>query len=339
MDDDAAVRLESPSLRVTVTPRVGGTITAITHKALGASVLGIVPWDTTDLPEPGAAVMDEATWLTRYSGGWPLLFPNAGDACMVDGIRHGFHGEASISPWTVTNRTASAIHLRRRFFTVPVEMSREIALDDDILSIRETIRMNGPSPVRVMWGQHPTFGSDLLADDFAIETGAAHVQVDHSDPPANPLVPGGVAPWPHVPGKVGTYDLSRPAGPAAIMACLTDLAAPWAAIRRLDGTVAALLSWDGATFPFAWLWCELGGTVDPPWYGRGRLIGIEPNTTWPSNGLANALGKSAPLLPLQPGKEYESWVRLHVFRPTGPVAGCDAAGRAVARVGAAGAAG
>lgn len=333
MDDAAALRLESASLRVTVTPRVGGTINAIEHTRLGASVLGTVPWDTTDLPEPGGAAADEATWLTRYSGGWPLLFPNAGDACLVDGIRHGFHGEASISPWTVTHQTAGAIQLRRRFFTVPVEMSREIALDDDVVNVRETIRMNGPSPLGVMWGHHPTFGSDLLAGDFVIETGGRRVLVDASDPSTNPLVPGEVAPWPIVPGKAEPYDLSRPSGPAAIMACLTDLAEPWAAIRRLDGTVAALLSWDGATFPFAWLWCELGGTADPPWYGRGRLIGIEPNTTWPSNGLANALRKSAPLLLLQPGKEYESWVRLHVFRPPGPIGGCDAAGRALAGTG------
>jgi hypothetical protein len=115
------------------------------------------------------------------------------------------------------------------------------------------------------------------------------------------------------------------------MACLTDLGAPWAAIRRRDGTVAVLLSWDGAMFPCAWLWCELGGTAQPPWYGRGRLIGIEPNTTWPSNGLARARAVAAPLLELQPGEDYTAWVRLHVFRPTGPITGCDAKGRATAR--------
>ena len=35
--------LESDLLRVTVTPQIGGTITAIEHKGLGASVLGTVP--------------------------------------------------------------------------------------------------------------------------------------------------------------------------------------------------------------------------------------------------------------------------------------------------------
>ena len=328
---DPAVTLESASLRVVVTPAVGGTISTVTHKALGASVLGTVPWDTIDLPEPGAGASDEPTWLTRYSGGWPLLFPNAGDASTVDGIRHGFHGEASITPWAVAERTTGSITLHRRFFTVPVEMHREIALDDDVVSVRETIRMHGPTPLRVMWGHHPTFGSDLLDGDFVIETGATRLVVDDGyDPPANALRPGGTGAWPVVPGKDGSYDLSRPAAPAAMLACLTDFASPWAAIRRLDGRVGALLSWDGERFPLAWLWCELGGTPEPPWYGRARLIGIEPNTTWPANGLARARAEGAPLLELRPGADHASWIRLHVFRPDGPISGYDEAGRASA---------
>ena len=332
MNGSAAITLESTLLRVRVTPRVGGTITAIEHKGLEASVLGTVPWDTTELPEPSAGAADEPTWLTRYSGGWPVMFPNAGDACVVDGIRHGFHGEASISPWTVTGIAPGSVKLSRRFFTVPVKMDREVAVEDDVVSIRETVRMAGSEPIGVMWGHHPTFGSDLLAGEFVIETGARRAVVDDTaDPPANPLVPGGAGDWPIVPGSAGPYDLSRPATPSAIMACLTELASPWAAIRRLDGRVGALLSWDGETFPFAWLWCELNGTAEPPWYGRVRLIGVEPNSTWPAGGLARARAEAAPLFTLQPGKEHRSWIRLHVFRPIGPVAGCDEAGRAVGR--------
>ena len=329
MTGSAAITLESAQLSVTVTPRVGGTITSVLHKGLGATVVRTGGWVTPDLPQPSSASPDEPTWLTRYSGGWPLMFPNAGDACVVDGLRHGFHGEASISPWTVTGIGSGSIALSRRFVTVPVEMHREIAVADDVVEIRETVHMAGAEPLRVMWGHHPTFGSDLLADDFVIETGARRAVVDETtDPPANPLVPGGTGPWPIVPGRSGPYDLSRPTTPSAIMACLTELASPWAAIRRLDGRVGALLSWDGDTFPFAWLWCELNGTPEPPWYGRVRLIGIEPNSTWPAGGLARARAESAPLVTLQPGQEHRSWIRLHVFQPTGPVTGCDAAGRA-----------
>ena len=90
--------LQNEQLRITVTPEVGGTITAIEHKGLGASVLGTVPWEPEGTPlEPGAA-REETLWLTRYTGGWPLLFPNGGDACEFEGVFHGFHGEGSITP-------------------------------------------------------------------------------------------------------------------------------------------------------------------------------------------------------------------------------------------------
>ena len=84
---------------MTVNPRVGGTIVQVTHLGTGLNVLGKVPWDPVDAPITSLAARDEAEWLTRFTGGWPLLFPNGGDACSFGGIFHGFHGEASIAPW------------------------------------------------------------------------------------------------------------------------------------------------------------------------------------------------------------------------------------------------
>jgi hypothetical protein len=322
------VLLESDALRVIVHPRVGGTIAAIEHKGLRASVLGTTPWQPQVAPLPPNEVRDEGVWLTRYTGGWPILFPNGGDACAFDGVFHGFHGEASITPWQV-EIGSGAFRLTRRFSTVPVEMRRELVVEDDLLAIRETVRMLGVQPIRVMWGHHPTFGSDLLAGPFAIETGARQVTVDDRyDPATNPLQPGATGRWPTVPGKTGPIDLSRPQGPIAALACLQDFARPWAAIRRLDGTVGAALSWDDTLFPYAWLWYELGGTAEPPWSGRTRLIGIEPNTTWPANGLADAARRGGPLLTLQPGAEIAATVRLHVFKPAGAIHRVDANGRA-----------
>ena len=92
------ITIASDALRVTLNPRVGGTITAITHVPSGLSVLGEVPWDPVDAPIASLGARDENHWLTRYGGGWPLLFPNGGDACTAHGAFHGSHGEASIAP-------------------------------------------------------------------------------------------------------------------------------------------------------------------------------------------------------------------------------------------------
>ena len=289
------VSIASKQLRVTINPQVGGTITSITHLGLGLSVLGTVPWDAIDAPIESFAARDEAEWLTRYTGGWPILFPNGGDACTVDGVFHGFHGEASISPWTAKASPAS-LRLVRRFRTVPVEMQRELTVVGDMLVIRERLRMSGSHPIEVMWGHHPTFGSDLLAGPVEITAGTRHVTVDDTyDPAANPLRPGATGTWPIVAGKTGPVDLSRPEGIPTAMAYLHDFDAAWVAMRRMDNAIAVALSWDAAHFPCAWLWYELGGTREAPWHGRGRVIGIEPNSTRPGMGLANAkrLGSSS----------------------------------------------
>jgi hypothetical protein len=176
------------------------------------------------------------------------------------------------------------------------------------------VTLHGDRPVDVIWGHHPTFGSDLLAEPFEIATAARRVVVDDRfDPPRNPLRPGVGAHWPEAPGKSGPFHLDRPRAPIAAMAYLLDFETPFASIRRLDGAIAVELTWDGAVFPCAWLWIELEGTQEAPWAGKTRLIGIEPNTTWPGNGLADTHRRGARLLTLSPERKISAWVRLRVF--------------------------
>ncbi|MBC8037724.1 MAG: hypothetical protein H7X89_10975, partial [Rhizobiales bacterium] len=188
--------------------------------------------------------------------------------------------------------------------------------------------------IDVMWGHHPTFGSDLLAGPVEITAGTRHVTVDDTyDPAANPLRPGATGTWPIVAGKIGPVDLSRPEGIPTAMAYLHDFDAAWVAMRRMDNAIAIALSWDAAHFPCAWLWFELGGTMEAPWHGRGRVIGIEPNSTRPGMGLANAKRLGSSLLRLHPGEEISTTLHLHVFRPTGAITAVDGNGRATHSVG------
>lgn len=317
------VTLESASLAVTVKPQLGGTITAVRHKPTGLAVLGRVPWRSVDAPLPGPAARDEPEWLTRYSGGWPLLFPNAGDACTVRGTFHGFHGEASIAPWEAEEKDGGTLVLSRSFTTVAATMRRTISVVGGTMTIREHVSCAGARPVEVMWGHHPTFGSDLLAGPFEITCGARHVRAEaHYDPPANPLAPDATGAWPLLAGKAGgRIDLAHPRAPWASVAYLTEFAAPWAAIRRMDDAIAVLLEWDGTAFPCAWLWCELAGTAEAPWDGRTHLVGIEPNTTPCALGLGESLARGAPVLQLTPGATLSASIALTVFTPAGPVTG------------------
>ena len=326
---DDPVVLEGGALRVVVDPLIGGIVLSIAHTGLGAEVMGRTPWDAVRVPYVSASPEDELGWLTRYAGGWPLLFPNGGAGCIFEDVQHGFHGEASLAPWQVETSDA-ALRLSRRFFTVPVTMERTLAIEDDVLVLDETVRMEGVRPRRVMWTHHPTFGADMLADEIVIETSAGTVTADEGyDPPANPMQPGATGAWPTLPGKAGPYDVSRPRAPAASVAYLSDFDRAWVALRRLDGRVGAALSWDSALFPCAWLWFELAGLDAAPWHRRAHLIGVEPSTSWPATGLADIDRRGGPLLTLKPGDVVRTTLRLHVFRPQGPVQGVDARGRAV----------
>lgn len=323
-----SVTIASKDLEVEISPSVGGTITKIIHLGTGLSVLGKVPWDPIETPISSFAARNEIEWLTRYTGGWPLLFPNGGDACTVDGVFHGFHGEASIAPWKFS-ATANAVQLSRRFFTVPVDMHREIIIEKDMLIIHERLHMRGASPIDVMWGHHPTFGTDLLAGPVEITTGARRVTVDDTyDPAANPLRPGAASNWPMAEGKRGSFDLSLPSEGMTSLAYLHDFEQAWIAMRRTDNAIATVLSWDANRFPCAWIWYELEGTADAPWYGNGRVICIEPNTTMRAYGLATAKSRGSPLLRLLPNVDIETTLRLHVFKPKGSITLVDKEGRA-----------
>lgn len=313
----SAVRLESADLLVEITPEVGGTITRVYHKGLSKDVLGSVPWDAVDAPLDSLAARNEREWLTRYTGGWPLLFPNGGDACAFAGVFHGFHGEASIAPWDHEG-DRTRLTLRRRFVSVAAEMERVVTVEGESVTVRETLHSTGNKPADIMWGHHPSFGRDLLDGAFEVTTGAGRVTADDSyDPPLNPFVPGASGSWPFLPGKSGACDVSRLGGQAAALAYLDKFDTAWAAIRRLDNSVAAVLSWDGSTFPCAWLWFELDATTDAPWNGRTRLIGIEPNTTRQATGLHDAERRGAHLLRLAPGQRINTELKLTVFRPDG----------------------
>lgn len=311
----AAVTIASDQLSVTVDPLVGGTVTSIIHRPSGLSVLGNVPWQVIDEPIASLAAGDEQEWLTRYGGGWPLIFPNGGDACVVDGVFHGFHGEASIAPWTLSV-TAASLELTRRFTCVPVEMRRHLHIAEDVLVMHEHVRMLGDHPIDVMWGHHPTLGSDLLAKPVEITTSARRVTVDKTyDPAANPLLAGATGHWPVIAGKAGPVDLSHPSDPMASLVYLHDFDDAWIAVQRIDDAVAVHLSWDARHFPCAWLWCELGGSIDSPWQGCTRLIGIEPHTTWPGAGLVKAAEAGGALLRLHAAEEIHTTLKFQVFTP------------------------
>src|SRR5262245_24859039 len=132
------ITLRSGVLGVAVTPGKGGDIVSIRHLPTGQEVLWQTPWGG----RPGGYTLpggDEVeAWLLGYTGGWQLLVPNGGTACVHDGIRHVFHGEAALAPWRWSAQ-GDALELRLAFFTLPLVMTRRLSLDGDLLTIEESL--------------------------------------------------------------------------------------------------------------------------------------------------------------------------------------------------------
>ena len=86
------ITLSDGSLSLTIVPERGGEARSL---ALGdVEFLYRSPWASAPLP-PGP--LDEVPWERSWHGGWQLLWPNAGSACTVDGVEHGFHGAGSVA--------------------------------------------------------------------------------------------------------------------------------------------------------------------------------------------------------------------------------------------------
>lgn len=275
--------IANAAIRVAVTPGRGAEIRFVGHPD-GENVLADYDWST---PVPasrstsyGSAELD---WMSEYRGGWQELLPNAGDACVVEGVPVAFHGEASASAWDVVEHAAASVTLRvGTRLPLVVERRMRVVPDAATLVVEETVTNHGDVDVDFLWGHHPAF--DALPG----------LRID--------LPPGPVH-------GSGMPDITEE--PAEGLTYLPDRPAHWAALRHPDSGRGVALAWDGATFPHLWVWHTICG-AGWPWYGRARIVAIEPQSAWPRDGLAAAIARGRSLR-LGPSQSRDAWLTLSLF--------------------------
>lgn len=309
------IELATLHLRVQIDPDRGAEILFV-GRPNGSNMLAHYDWATPlrpgDSTTYGTSYLD---WHAAYRGGWQELFPNAGAECLVGEVPLPYHGEVSTARWSVASQSPAHMVLRAAC-RLPLLLERTMRLDADapILTVEETIVNESASPVPYIWGQHPAFAVDPESR-VDLPDGALHVDTDY-DPASNDLQPGAVGRWPHAPAKEGAAVDMRiaPRGPVSRMCYLDDLAAGWGAIRHPDTGTGIALAWDRATFPYIWLWQEVGGP-DFPWYGRARITAIEPLSAWPGDGLTGAIARGQ-AASLAGGASASSWLTMALFDAT-----------------------
>lgn len=313
----ALITLRSDHLTVEIDPERGGEFRSISSDG-SDNVLAWHEWDAPlsadDGPSYGSTQRD---WESRYKAGWQVLFPNSGAEGTVDGVPVAFHGEASLARLSVLSQSTDACVLRATA-RLPLELVRTVRLSPNsaVIYVDEKVTNVGTKEVPFLWGHHPTFPA--LPGSRIDLPGASTVEVEPTS--AGPLAGrGGV--WPLLRRSDGdSEDLSFvPSEEQVRLTYITGLRDGWVALRPPSGAGVGL-AWDLETFPFMWLWLQNG---DPgfPWYGRARMLGLEPQRSWPFDGIDGARERGQELV-LQPGESTTSWITLAIFPPTGePVTG------------------
>jgi hypothetical protein len=276
--------LRSGRLEVALSPEFGGSLTGIRDRSSGAQVLWHTPWAGQAPVPPRDRPLGVDAWVRHSRGGWQVLLPNGGDDCDWHGVRHGFHGEATVIAWRVVRQSAASATLAAALSTAPIDVERTVAVAGAEVVVTERLSNRSARPADLMWTHHPGLGGDLLAGPVRLDTNARAFRLDDRAPVVGvDAAPGEAGRWP----LVGAADLRHPREGSALLGYLSDFdGRPWVRLARADGSLGVRLAWDAATFPYCWLWQELGGTTGTPWHGAVRVIGVEPSTSWPGQGLA-----------------------------------------------------
>lgn len=249
-----------------------------------------------------------ATFLDHYPGGWQEIFPNGGAPSSYLGARFGQHGEVSNLPWdyeiTEDHEQVVAVRFSVRTQKTPFRLHKTLRLrsGESHLRVEETLANESEVPLRVMWGHHIAFGRPFLEEGCWIRLPEGATVVPHEEPihPKGRRVEGGrTYTWPIVEDEAGaSVDLSvlPETGTMSEMLYLKDLSEGWYEVENPKKALALRVEWDVEEMPYLWFWQEYGASGFYPWYGRHYNVGLEPFSSYPTNGIAEAVSNGTAML-------------------------------------------
>jgi hypothetical protein len=300
-----AVVLEDDRLRVTVLAGKGTDLVELVDKRRELDLTWRSPTGIRQpaAVAPGAGADDVAAFLDTYPGGWQEVLPNGGAPSVYRGATLPQHGEVATVPWECEVVDDHAVRFTVATRRLPLRVRKVLRLRSGGLEIDEELTNEAPVPMEVMWGHHITFGAPLLRPGATIRLPEGISVIPHPTPihPSGDrrVAPGGPYRWPVVPGAgQDTVDLSvvpEPGTPSDIV-YLTGFDDPgWYELADPRGGAGLRVEWDATVLPYLWLWQEFGATTDYPWWGRAYVVGLEPFSSYPTDGLAAAVANGTAL--------------------------------------------
>jgi hypothetical protein len=285
-----AVVLENAALRVTVLAGKGTDIVEFAYKPLDLDFAPLSPGGIRDprtLSRDGAD--PAAAFMESYPGGWQEVLPNGGAPATHAGASYGQHGEIALVPWDHAierdDEAGVTVAFEVALRAVPLRLTKRLSLDRSSpeLQVEETLVNESDETVDVMWGHHIAFGRPFLRPGCRLEL---PIEAPFDVVP-EPGAPSAID-YLHGFGDVGTYTVR-------------------------DDRVGLRVAWDARAMPYLWVWQEHGATRAYPWWGRLRTIGLEPFSSFPTDGLAEAV-RNGSALRLAPRERRDFHLTATVLR-------------------------
>jgi galactose mutarotase-like enzyme len=318
-DGERLLVLENEELRAVITPGLGAAILELVHRRTGTQLLwrapGALRHPGKDLP----AEYDSSTsFFDFYPGGCQVVLPNGGPSVRHNGVELGFHGEACKLAWSwklTETPTCSTVSCKTSLRRAPLDVSLSYSLAESACCLRidATVRNLSAAPVDCMWGFHPAYGEPFLGTRTRLHIAAGGVEAHPEHFAQRQHVPPGFqGRWPTGPDACRLDYLFDGHGESADLLYLR-CSDGWYVLHNEETGLAATMKWDTNVFPFVWLWQECQDKAGYPWFGRYHIVGVEPFTSYPSSGLAEAL-KRGTALHLAPKSTLSTVLQLGATR-------------------------
>lgn len=310
------LRLSTDVVSIDVVPELGGSIIALRRRSDDTDVLFHTPWG---LRAKGALTVPgdpETVWADTYPGGWQTTFPNGGDSAIAYGAEWGFDGEARVTPldWEFTG---SSLIMTGRLVRSPFEITKIVSVQDDSITVAETVKNVGTESLEVMWGSQVAFGAPLLSADTIVEASATTVHPDTTVVYRSSY--DDITPWPRTPGEDSMINLRILPGPEdeeTRLAYLGDFYAPEISITNPALDLCVTLEWDTEIWPYVWYSLEANKRTGFPWFGNAYFLTLQPGTSWPAHGLHDARRISQSTIWVAPGGAQTAHLSLRIGTQT-----------------------
>jgi hypothetical protein len=298
-----ALVLENEVLRVGVLAGKGSDVFELLYKPRDVDVVWLTAGGFT-------ARMDD--FVDGYGGGWQEILPNGGAPSTYAGVSYSQHDEVSLLPWEYAlvedGEERVVARLTVTCAKTPLRIVKHLGLTrrKPRLDVDETLTNESGVAVRCMWGHHIALGPPFLGPGARIRLPDGVEGIPHATAlnDSGRRVGADRFRWPQAPAADGgDVDLSvlPPRGTPSDIVYLTGF--PDRAWYEVGGDELRFrVEWDATVMPYLWFWQEFGATVGYPWYARHWNIGLEPFSSYPTNGLGEAV-ENGTALELGPHEE------------------------------------